>query len=217
MNRVNATVFVVDDDPGVRKSVQMVMESAGLWTELYGSAEEFLEAQTGGECGCLLLDLRLPGMGGLELLAALKSQRRAMPVIVITGYGDIPAAVQSMRLGAADFLEKPIDHHALVEKVKAAIAASMAKGRMQMEIEDAHGRLRMLTDRERELLVALMVGKSSKQMAAEMGISMRTVENHRSRMLAKTGAENTADLVRMGMLAGLAWAGGTMGPAMPLA
>lgn len=197
-------VYIVDDEPGVRSALQTVVEAAGLKAEEFESAEGFLSSYGGQELGCLLLDLRLGGMSGLQLLKRMRSGGSHLPVIIMTGHGDIPAAVESMKLGAVDFLEKPLDHHALMEKIRVALAKAEASQAARAEAAEAKERLSVLTPRERELLLMLVGGRSSKQIAADTGLSLRTVSNHRAHLLAKTGAENTADLVRMAVVSGMA-------------
>lgn len=200
----DAVVFIVDDDAGVRKGLSAALESAGLRVETFESAEEFVARSRGDESGCLLLDLRLGGMSGVQLLERLGEAGSALPVIMITGHGDVPVAVQSMRLGAVDFLQKPLDPHALLARIRAAMDKAAARRSDNIKASEARTRLSSLTAREREMLQLLIDGKSSKQIAAETHLSIRTVNNHRTHLLAKTGAENTAELVRLAVLAGAA-------------
>ena len=197
-------VFLVDDDPGVRRGLSAALESAGLRVETFTSAEAFESQLTGDEFGCLLLDLRLDGMSGIQLLKRLSDAGNTLPIIMITGHGDIPAAVESMKLGAMDFLLKPLDPQMLMDRIRTAFAETSAQRASEAQTSDARTRLSTLTPREREMLQKLIEGKSSKQIAAEENLSPRTVNNHRTHLLAKTGAENTADLVRMAMVAGIA-------------
>lgn len=202
-----ACVFLVDDDPGIRDSLQMVFAAAGLLTRAFESAEQLLtHAETSsapslsGAAGCLVLDLRLGGMSGLELLQQLRARRCEIPVVMISAHGDVAAAVTSMKLGAVDFVEKPFEPHELVSRVRLALERD-TQARSQAQRRDAaRSRLGTLTDRERELVGWLVTGRSSKQIAALLNISIRTVENHRSHILAKVGAENIADLVRIAMI-----------------
>jgi two-component system response regulator FixJ len=197
----NATVFVIDDDPGVRGLLDAELSSAGLCVRLFSSAEDFLAQYTERDRGCLLLDLHLSGMSGVELLQTLCVRRLTLPVIIITGYGDVSNAVHAMKLGAMDLIQKPFGHEELLAKVRAALARDAATCQKLAEIEAARQRLKLLTPRERELLVALADGKSSKRIAQDLGLSPKTVENHRAHLLAKTQAQNVADLVRLSMLA----------------
>ncbi|MGE5611939.1 MAG: response regulator transcription factor [Bacillota bacterium] len=203
MDRADTTVFIVNGDSDERDSLYRLMQSGGLDTTAFASAEQFLDGCTPQDAGCVLLELQLPGMGGLELMVAMRSRHYGIPIIVMTGSGNVSAAVQSMKLGAIDFMEKPVDGPTLVANVKAAIAIDAAWRRSVAATQNAQSRLASLTHREQELLLALMEGKSSKQIAAETGLSPRTVENHRAHMLAKTGAKNVAHAVRIGMLAGM--------------
>lgn len=198
-----AVVFLVDDDPGVRDGLSAVLESAGLRVAAFDSAETFAAHYTGGEVGCLLLDLRLGGMSGLQLLQRLRDSASPMPVIMITGHGDVPAAVEAMKLGAEDFLQKPLDTQTLLVRVHAALDKARSLRSSYDQAACAKARLAALTPREREMLQMLIAGKSSKQIAATTGLSLRTVNNHRTHLLAKTQAENTADLVRLAVCAGM--------------
>jgi two-component system response regulator FixJ len=197
-------VCVVDDDPGMRHSLEMVLESAELPVRLYASADLLLEDLTGDLrecCGCVLLDLQMPRTTGIELLRRFREMDYDQPVIVITGTATVLSAVESMKLGAVDFLEKPIDHRTLLNKVQQALAAFAAKRAEASDIEAVRQRMGKLTDRELELLRLIVSGLANKQIAGEMGISIKTVANHRANLMAKTGALNAADLVRMSMIA----------------
>jgi FixJ family two-component response regulator len=195
------TVFLVDDDAGMLKSLAAVMEVNSLPARTYPSAEAFLADYDPRRPGCLVLDVRMPGMSGVELLERLRAGRVDLPVIVITGHGDVPTAVRSMKLGAIEFLEKPVDPRALLEKVREALERDEARRAEQEEARAARERMEALTNREREVVRLLVAGLSSKQIAGEMGISIKTVEHHRAHVMAKTAAVNVADLVRMTMLA----------------
>jgi len=200
------TVCVVDDDPGMRQSLEMVLESADLPARLYGGADELLRDLRDDDaarqrCGCVLLDLQMPGTTGIELLRRFRELGYDSPVIVITGTATVLSAVESMKLGAIDFLEKPIDHRTLLNKVQQALAAYAAKRAEASEVESIRLRMADLTDRELELLRLIITGLANKQIASEMGISIKTVANHRANLMAKTGALNAADLVRMSMIA----------------
>lgn len=198
---IDPVVFIVDDELRVRTALQVVVESAGLDVRSFASAEEFIAAHSAQDFGCLVLDLRLGGMSGMQLLESLRRRNSLLPVIMITGHGDVPAAVESMKLGAVDFLEKPVDHRVLCEKIKAALHLSTATRTGQARGAAAAKRLSGLTARERQLLEMLVDGESSKAIAARTGLSVRTVSNHRAHLLFKTGAQNTADLVRLAVLA----------------
>ena len=180
-------------------ALHVVVESAGLCAETFASAEQFVRQYRSAGRACLLLDLRLEGMSGLQLLDLLRKRKVRLPTLMISGHGDIRTAVQSMKLGAIDFLEKPLVHDQLIEKIRHTLdtAESRSDSGNGPEI------MRSLTPREIQIVKLLIAGKSSKQIAAELQVAYRTICNHRAHLLAKTGAENTAALVRMAMDAGL--------------
>jgi len=193
------TVFVVDDDEGVRNSLRFLLKSVGLTTRTLDSASEFLEAYKASQPGCLVLDVRMPGMSGLELQQQLNLRGAVIPVIFITGHGDIPMAVEAMQQGAFDFLQKPFRDQDLIDRIQRALERD-AKNRAAL---DQHAKIRerleSLTPREREVLALMTRGKPNKIMAAELGVSQRTVEIHRARVMEKSGATSLAQLVRMVM------------------
>ncbi len=196
-------IYIVDDDEAVRRSIEIVVISSGMTAKGYTSAEEFLSRYDGYLCGCLVLDLRLRGQNGLELLASLREGGCMLPALMVSGHADVPAAVKSMKLGAFDFLEKPLEPEVLLAKIEEALtqqhAAELAAA---MPKYDA-GRLSQLTPRELEILHHLIAGRSSKQIAIEMKLAGKTVSNHRAHLLAKTGAQNTAELVRIAVTSGI--------------
>lgn len=193
------TVFVVDDDESVRGSLRFLLRSAGLESRAFGSAPEFLGAYDPAQPGCLVLDVRMPGMSGLELQQELNLRGAVIPVIFITGHGDIPMAVEAMQHGAHDFLQKPFRDEDLIERVQRALAKD-AKARAALEEHKAiREHLDSLTPREREVLALMVRGKPNKIMAHELGVSQRTVEIHRARVMEKSGASSLAELVRMVM------------------
>jgi FixJ family two-component response regulator len=194
-------VYLVDDDAGMLNSLTAVMEVASLPARGYPSAEAFLEAYDPEQPGCLVVDVRMPGMSGVDLLERLRAAGSGLPAIVITGHGDVPTAVRSMKLGAVEFLEKPVDPRGLVEKVREALEKDSARRAVRETAREARRRMAALTHREREVLRLLVAGLSNKQVAAEMGISVKTVEHHRAHVMSKTAALNVADLVRLKMLA----------------
>lgn len=197
------TIYIVDDDDAVRKSTAVVTAGAGFKTLTYASAEEFLSAFDNYACGCLILDLRLKKMSGLELLAQLRELGCRLPALIVSGHGDVPVAVKSIKLGAYDFLQKPVQPDVLIAKVEEALAQSHAADLAQHLPDNRADRLRQLTPRELDILRQLIAGRSSKQIAYDMNLSLKTVSNHRAHLLAKTGAENTADLVRIAITSGL--------------
>jgi two-component system response regulator FixJ len=192
-------VFIVDDDPALRKSLVAAVESASLGASSFATAQDFLDDYDPATPGCLILDLRMPGMNGLQLLEHLRAQGMHLPVIVFSGSADVASAVQSMKLGAVDFLEKPADYRLLVARVREAIWLDEQRRQDRQEIDVFRTRLEALTTRERQLLDLITAGHSSKQIARQLGLSVRTVENHRNHLMSKMQAANAADLVRMRM------------------
>lgn len=199
MQQQPPTVFVVDDDEGVRNSLRFLLKSVGLATRVLASASEFLEVYKAAQPGCLVLDVRMPGMSGLELQQQLNLRGAVIPVIFITGHGDIPMAVEAMQQGACDFLQKPFRDQDLIDRIQRALerdAHSRAALEQHSKIRE---RLEALTPREREVLMLMTRGKPNKIMAADLGVSQRTVEIHRARVMEKSGAASLAQLVRMVM------------------
>lgn len=194
-------VFLVDDDPGVRQSLQCVLESTGLHIEAFSTADDFLAHYDNSHPSCVILDLRMPGMTGEQLLQHLQQNHIDIPVIIITAHGDIPTAVRSMRLGALDFCQKPVDPDTLLALVKNAIEIDTRKTEARRQTEAARQQIALLTPRERELLTLLVDGKSYKEIASALGISVRTVEHHRAHLNVKLGLERLPDLVRLTLLA----------------
>ncbi|HVT91159.1 MAG TPA: response regulator [Tepidisphaeraceae bacterium] len=196
-------VHIVDDDPGVRKSLQMVLESASLAVKVYESAERFLEDMDLSISGCIVLDLRMPGIDGIELLQRLRTAGHEIPVIVISAHADVPTAVRSMKLGAVDLLQKPFEPKALLEIVRRAVQKSVEINQKRAEENAIRKRLADLTTRELELLRLVVAGRSNKQIASDLNISIKTVANHRANLMAKTHALNAADLTRISTIAGI--------------
>jgi two-component system, LuxR family, response regulator FixJ len=193
------TVFVVDDDEGVRNSLRFLLKSVGLTTRALGSAGEFLEAYKHNQPGCLVLDVRMPGMSGIELQQQLNLRGATIPVIFITGHGDIPMAVEAMQHGAFDFLQKPFRDQDLIDRIQRALERDTRNRTSLAQHARIRERLESLTPREREVLTLMTRGKPNKVMAAELGVSQRTVEIHRARVMEKSGADSLAHLVRMVM------------------
>ena len=193
------TVFVVDDDEAVRNSLRFLLKSVGLATRTLASAAEFLETYSPSQPGCLVLDVRMPGMSGLELQQQLNVRGAVIPVIVITGHGDIPMAVEAMQHGAFDFLQKPFRDQDLIDRIQRALAKDARNRSSLKEHDRIRQRFDSLTPREREVLTLMTRGKANKVMAAELGLSQRTVEIHRARVMEKSGAASLAQLVRMVM------------------
>jgi two-component system response regulator FixJ len=196
------SVVVIDDDEAVLDSLRVLLESEGFNVETFERASTFLERFDEGLSRCIVTDVRMPDMDGLELLEALAVRGRLPPVIVITGHGDVPLAVQAMKLGAHDFIEKPFDTTALMMSIRAALtgAANSAAGVTDPELQQ---RLASLTPREREVLEQLVIGRSNKAIARELAISPRTVEIHRARVMEKMRAESLSQLVRMALAVGI--------------
>jgi two-component system, LuxR family, response regulator FixJ len=198
MKEPSPTVFVVDDDQAICDSLRLLLKSVGLATQTMGSAAEFLSAYQ-GQPGCLVLDVRMPGMSGLELQQELNVRGATIPVIFITGHGDVPMAVEAMQHGAFDFLQKPFRDQELIDRIQRALAKDAKTRTALKEHERIRERLDSLTPREREVLTLMTQGKPNKVMAHELGVSQRTVEIHRARVMEKSGASSLAQLVRMVM------------------
>lgn len=194
--RSEATVFIVDDDPGVRDSLQRLMQSVNLRSEAYASAPEFMAAYDPSRPGCLLLDIRLPGMSGLDLQEKLATQGVMLPVLIITGFGDVPSAVRAMKDGAFDFIEKPFNKQDLLEKIQRAVGAGERLQQDQERRATVAARLESLTPRELEVMRRVVSGQANKVIAIDLGISKKTVEAHRARVMEKMAVRTVADLVR---------------------
>jgi FixJ family two-component response regulator len=191
------TVFIVDDDNAVRGSLRLLLKSAGLPAVAHASAKEFLDNWHPEQPGCLILDVRMPGMSGIELQSELNRRGAIIPVIFISGHGDIPMAVEAIQHGAFDFLPKPFSDKDLIERVQRALATD-AENRKALVGKDAlRNRYDSLTPREQEVLALVTQGKANKVMAGDLGVSQRTVEIHRARVMEKMGANSLAHLVRM--------------------
>jgi two-component system, LuxR family, response regulator FixJ len=196
-------VHVVEDDAAVRRSLERLLDSAGFTPVLYENAVSFLRAAQGLSAGCVLLDIRMPEMDGLELQSRLNSLGFLLPVIVMTGHGDVQTAVRAMKAGAHDFIEKPFDDERLLSAIDQALALA---GRVSREREAAEARDKTatLSPREREVLEGLVGGKPNKVIAYDLGISVRTVEVHRAHMLERLGTRSTAEAIRLAVMATLA-------------
>ncbi len=195
----SALVIVVDDDEAVRSSTRLLLKSVCLPAVTYSSAHEFLDNYDPQQPGCVVLDVRMPGMSGLELQQLLNLRGAIIPVIFITGHGDIPMAVEAMQQGAFDFLQKPFRDQDLLDRVQRALEKDRINRMQLREKNRIHDRRESLTPREREILDLMTRGKPNKVMAAELGVSQRTVEIHRARVMEKMGATSLAQLVRMVM------------------
>ena len=190
-------VYVVDDDEAVRRFLRGLIQSVGLRVETYATAQEFLDAYEAGSPGCLLLDIRMPGMSGLELQAELKRREIDLPVIVLTGHGDVKVAVHAMKAGAVDFIEKPFNNELLLHGIQKAIADSLRSGGTRVRRQEILRRLEALTARERQVLDMVAAGETNKGVARLLGISEKTVEIHRAKVMEKMQAKSLAELVKM--------------------
>jgi two-component system response regulator FixJ len=197
MKEKPSTVFIVDDDTGVRSSIRVLLKSVGLGSTPLASAQEFLKSFDPNQPGCLILDIRMPGMSGMELQQELNLRGAIIPVIFITGHGDIPMAVEAMQHGAFDFLQKPFRDQDLIDRVQRAMARDRENRSALQEHGRIQARLESLTPREREVLNLMTQGKQNKVMASDLGLSQRTVEIHRAHVMEKMGANSVAQLVRM--------------------
>ena len=203
MMDAEALVFVVDDDAPMRESLQNLLRSVGLRVEAFASAQEFLHHTRPDVPSCLVLDVRLPGLSGLELQQRLAEGDMAMPIIFITGHGDIPMTVQAMKAGAVEFLSKPFRDQALLDAIQQALARDRAAHEQRAQREDLRRRYHSLTPRERDVLALVVTGLLNKQIAGELGTSEASVKVHRQHVMAKMGAGSLAALVRMADRLGL--------------
>ena len=200
---VEGTVYVVDDDASVRRGFERLLGASGFAVESFGAAEDFLETRVDEGPACLLLDIKMPGLSGLDLQVRLRETGRDLPIVFITGHGDIPSTVQAMRSGAVDFLPKPVAEESLLASVRRSLDKDLA-GRAKRQHHDGIGqRLGRLTPREREVFGLVVRGKLNKQIAFELGPSEKTVKVHRGRVMQKMEAESLAELVRMANTVGL--------------
>jgi FixJ family two-component response regulator len=195
------TVFIVDDDAPVRDSLSMLMKSVGLEAETFASAMEFLESYDADRPGCLVLDIRMPGMSGLELQDQLNTMHAIIPIIFITGHGDVPMAVSAIQHGAADFIQKPFRDQDLLDRINKALEQDQHNRETLLEIRGIEQRLASLTPREHEVMELIVEGRPNKVIAGDLDVSQRTVEIHRARVMEKMKASSLAHLVRMVMRA----------------
>ncbi len=203
MDDYRPTVFIVDDDPAVRESMALLMASAGLASRTFPSAGDFLAAYDVGMPGCLVLDVRMPGMSGTELQERLDETGAEVPIVFLTAYSDVPVAVGAVRAGAVDFLTKPVEAGQLLKRVSEALELDLSRRERRAEEERARRRLEALTPREREVLSLVVAGHTNKSIAKNLGLSRRTVETHRANIRRKIGATSIPELVRAAAAAGV--------------
>jgi two-component system response regulator FixJ len=196
-------VHVIDDDEAVREVLSFQLGSAGIDVRTYDSAAGFLKAALPLQTGCIITDVRMPDVSGIELLRRLRQLKVTAPVIVITAHGDIPLAVEAMRMGAVDFLEKPFEDEVLLASVRSALDREDRDRKRQAERNEIQRRLSELSNRERDVLQGLVAGRANKQIAYDLGISARTIENYRANLMIKMQAASLSDLVRMALIAGM--------------
>ena len=192
MHKQNQTVFVIEDNADVRNALRWLFETVQYRVETFETADQFLEKKDTGSSGCLIADVRLPGMSGLELLEHLKQKKIRIPVIMITGYGDIQMAVRAMKAGAVDFILKPFNNQCLLEIVQKC----MGQVKSEQSIEEIYERIKSLSEREHQILNLILEGKLNKEIAYELSISISTVEAHRASIMHKMQAKNLAQLIK---------------------
>jgi len=197
MSATESIVFVVDDDPSVRRAIKRLVESVGLQVAHFGSAQEFLRSERAAATSCLVLDVRLPGIGGLDFQRELAAANIRVPVIFITAHGDIPMTVRAMKAGAVEFLTKPFRDQDLLDAIHIALERDHTRRQREAEIATLRERFESLSAREREVVAMVVSGRLNKQIAAEIGTTENTVKVHRSRAMEKMQAESLADLVKM--------------------
>ena len=198
-----AVVHVIDDDEAMRESLAFLLNAVGMEVRTYESAKGFLDVAPKVEAGCVITDVRMPGLSGVDLLRRLRELKLGIPVIVITGHGDVPLAVEAMKIGALDFLEKPFDDEVLLASVRSALNQRDQNQRRQGKRNEIERRLAALSNRERDVLEGLVSGHANKQIAYDLGISPRTIEIYRANLMTKMQAASLSDLVRMALIAGI--------------
>jgi two-component system, LuxR family, response regulator FixJ len=198
-----AIVHVIDDDQASRDSLSFLLQTASIDVQTHSSATAFLDRLAELQAGCVITDVRMPGLSGIDLLRKLKDLDMDVPVIVITGHGDVPLAVEAMKIGAADFLEKPFDDEVLLASVRSALRQRAGEQKRHSERTEIDARLAALSNRERDVLTGLVAGRANKQIAYDLGISPRTVEIYRANLMNKMQAGSLSELVRMALIAGM--------------
>ncbi len=197
MSGAAPTVFVVDDEPSVRKGLGRLLRAAGYQVEVFASAREFLERKIGNEICCLVLDVQMPDLNGLELQSALAGAECRVPIIFITGHGDIPTSVRAMKAGAQDFIAKPFQSKTLLDAIDRALVIARERSQEWTASEAIQSRIATLTPREREVMLQMIRGSLNKQIAAALGAAEKTIKIHRSRVMRKMQVQSVADLVRL--------------------
>jgi len=197
MSEERAAVFVVDDDPSMQRSLDTLLRSVGLDVRLFSSAQEFMRAERPDAPACLVLDVRLPGMSGLTFQEELAKAGVALPIIFLTGHGDVPMTARAMKAGAVEFLTKPFDEQVLLDAIHAAIERDRGRRRDAASLADLQARYRLLTEREREVMRLVVAGRVNKQIAAELKLSLVTIKVHRGQVMRKMLAKSVPELVRM--------------------
>jgi len=198
---LDSTVYLVEDDAAVRHALDLLLEARGLRRRVYASGQEFIDDYDPAHPGCLVTDLRMPGMSGLDVQKALLAKGHHIPVIFITGYGDVPQAVRAMKGGAVDFLQKPFENEILIAAIEKALAQEEASRLLRAEAHDAAARLQTLTPREVQVMEMVVEGKANKVIAADLELSIKTVEFHRAHVMEKMKVDSVAELVRIVMAA----------------
>jgi len=196
INRASTVICVVDDDAVVRESLKLLIEMQGVKVRDYGNCQDYLADEQALDCACLVLDVRLPGISGLQLQERLRERADTPPIIFISGHADVPTAVQAMRAGALDFLQKPFPEQILLDRIEQAIELSSQKRRNLLRRTTLSARMAMLTARERDVLECMLAGRSNKLIADELAISVKTVEQHRAKVMEKMRASSVAELVQ---------------------
>lgn len=201
--QVEPAIYAIDDDEAVRQSLEFLLKTAGITVRSFDSAKAFLDILPQIHSGCVITDVRMPEITGIDLLKRVKEVKPELPVIVITGHGDIALAVEAMKIGAVDFLEKPFDDEHLLSAVRSALDKEADASKRNAELTEIQEKLAALSNRERQVLEGLVAGNANKTIAFDLGISPRTVEIYRANLMTKMAANSLSDLVRMAMMSGI--------------
>lgn len=199
----NSTVFLVDDDASVRKALTRLIRSAGYDVQAFASARKFLDNARNEDAACLVLDIRMPGLSGIDLQRELQTANAILPIIFITGHGNVPTSVKAMKAGAVDFLPKPVKDNDLLKAIEQALARAVRERAEREDQEDIQSRIDRLTPREREVLEHVVAGQLNKQVASDLGTVEKTIKVHRARVMDKMGAKSLAELVRLAERVGI--------------